>query len=234
MNQPGRRWGYCLGSRVRRRSGRYTSDRHGQPRVCHPRSRRVPVRHRCGRWHPAGDPLIGTRLDRGGYAYAGQLLSTPIPGGFGCGSSSSPGARWPPPPACPAISQRRRCGWRSPGRRVRGPQPGPAARRRPPTARRSRLTAAALGHRNGVGAGASDRRPPGHDLVSRVVVGSQRGRCGGVGSSKMRPIAVEGGLSEIVVARYVAKYTEAAEVAGIDLGPIFLPRLRRPQRPSRS
>ena len=38
----------------------------------------------------------------------------------------------------------------------------------------------------------------------------------------IRPIAVDGGLSEIVVARYVAKYaTKAAEVAGIDLGPIF-------------
>ncbi|GAA0452914.1 hypothetical protein Ade02nite_00990 [Paractinoplanes deccanensis] len=38
----------------------------------------------------------------------------------------------------------------------------------------------------------------------------------------LRPIAIDGGLSEIVVARYVAKYaTKAAEVAGIDLGPIF-------------
>lgn len=38
----------------------------------------------------------------------------------------------------------------------------------------------------------------------------------------IRPIAVDGGMSDVVVARYVAKYaTKAAEVAGIDLGPIF-------------
>lgn len=64
--------------------------------------------------------------------------------------------------------------------------------------------------------------------VRRVMVGFPGGRRVAARSLRwgrqfdIRPIAVDGGLSEIVVARYVAKYaTKAAEVAGIDLGPIF-------------
>jgi hypothetical protein len=41
---------------------------HGLPRLCHPNG------GRCGRWHPAGDPLIGTPLDVDGYDYVGQVL----------------------------------------------------------------------------------------------------------------------------------------------------------------
>jgi len=40
----------------------------GLPRLCHPND------GRCGRWHPADDPLIGTPLDPGGYDYVGQVL----------------------------------------------------------------------------------------------------------------------------------------------------------------
>lgn len=42
-------------------------DRDGSPRRCHPR-------RGCGRWHPIGDPEIGTALDPGGYDYTGQVL----------------------------------------------------------------------------------------------------------------------------------------------------------------
>ena len=49
-------------------------DKHGQPRACHPRARRASARRGCGRWHPVGDPLIGTPLDTAGYDYAGQVL----------------------------------------------------------------------------------------------------------------------------------------------------------------
>ncbi len=49
-------------------------DRHGQPRPCHPRTRRTLVRHSCGRWHPAADPAIGTPLDPTDYDYPGQVL----------------------------------------------------------------------------------------------------------------------------------------------------------------
>lgn len=41
--------------------------RDGKPRRCHPR-------RGCGRWHPIGDPEIGTALDPGGYDYTGQVL----------------------------------------------------------------------------------------------------------------------------------------------------------------
>jgi hypothetical protein len=64
--------------------------------------------------------------------------------------------------------------------------------------------------------------------VQRVMIGVPGGRRVATRSLRwgrqidIRPIAVDGGLSEIVVARYVAKYaTKTAEVAGIDLGPIF-------------
>ncbi|MDP9793713.1 hypothetical protein J2S43_002225 [Catenuloplanes nepalensis] len=42
----------------------------GTPRHCHPRK----GGDRCGRWHPAGDPLIGTPLNPGRYDYTGQVL----------------------------------------------------------------------------------------------------------------------------------------------------------------
>jgi hypothetical protein len=42
--------------------------KHGLPRPCHPND------GRCGRWHPLGDPLIGTPLDPNGYDYVGQIL----------------------------------------------------------------------------------------------------------------------------------------------------------------
>jgi hypothetical protein len=39
----------------------------GTPRICHPDKG-------CGRWHPAGDPAIGTALDPARYDYTGQVL----------------------------------------------------------------------------------------------------------------------------------------------------------------
>ncbi|MDP9793703.1 hypothetical protein J2S43_002215 [Catenuloplanes nepalensis] len=198
-------------------------DRHGQPRACHPRARRVSVRRGCGRWHPAGDPLIGTSLDPGGYDYTGQVLF-----------NAHTGRLW-----ARFVQQSRRALVTTAGL----PRDVAASQVRMVFAKVAEFQARGVVHLHAVvrldGPDGPASPPPLWATVTvleralriavrRVMVGVPGGRRVAARSLRwgrqfdIRPIAVDGGLSEIVVARYVAKYaTKAAEVAGIDLGPIF-------------
>jgi hypothetical protein len=197
--------------------------RHGQPRACHPRTRRVSARPGCGRWHPAGDPLIGTPLDAVGYDYAGQVLFNAHAGRLWArfvqqsrrtlATTVGPASDIAASPvrmvfAKVAEFQARGVVHLHAVVRLDGPD-GPAS------ATPSWATTAVLERALRIAAQRVTITVPG---TRRVATRSLRwGR-----QLDIRPIAVDGGLSEIVVARYVAKYaTKAAEVAGIDLGPIF-------------
>jgi len=198
-------------------------DRHGQPRACHPRARRALAGRGCGRWHSAGDPMIGTPLDATGYDYTGQVLF-----------NAHAGRLW-----ARFVQQTRRALATASGL----PRHVAAAQVRIVFAKVAEFQARGVVHLHAVvrldGADGPGSQPPvwatGTLLeralrfaVARVLVGVPGGRRVVVRGLRwgqqidIRPIAVDGGLSEIVVARYVAKYaTKAAEVAGIDLGPIF-------------
>lgn len=189
---------------------------HGLPRPCHPHSRQ------CGRWHPAGDPLIGAPLDPSDYDYEGQILF-----------NAQVGRLW-----ARFIVRARRAAAADAGLtraeaadqvrvvfakvaefqtrgvvhvhaviRLDGPA-GPAS----PPARWATAELLARAIRAAVPV-VDVRTPAGRRIMARRLVwGSQL---------DIRPITSEG-VSEQAVAGYVAKYaTKAAETAGAEIGPLF-------------
>jgi hypothetical protein len=212
----------------------------GTPRPCHPGARRGgPV---CGRWHPAGDPLIGTPLDPGGYDYTGQVLF-----------NAHAGALW----ACLTLHARRRLAavlgfpqrelpgvarlvfakvaeYQARGVvhlhaivRLDGPD-GPAST--PPPAVTANvleeIIREATGRAEVMTPAAAGQRPRrlrwGTQLDIRPITPRDTDdRDGGGGSATGDEQAGGGRLSDVAVARYVAKYaTKSAEAAGVDLRPL--------------
>ncbi len=198
-------------------------DRHSQPRPCHPRARRAAARRSCGRWHLAADPTIGTPLDPTGYDYPGQVLF-----------NAHVGLLW-----ARFTTETRR------GLAAAAGLPRAVAARqvRVVFAKVAEFQARGVVHLHAIvrldGADGPSSAPAGwastdlldhaiHAAIRRVEVTTPA--CRRVPARQLRwgrqvdvrPIARADGLSETVVARYVAKYaTKVAEAAGIDLGPIY-------------
>ncbi|GAA2707842.1 hypothetical protein GCM10010429_20280 [Micromonospora olivasterospora] len=206
-------------------------DRHGQPRPCHPRTRRTPVRRSCGRWHPVADPAIGTPLDSAGYDYPGQVLFNAHVG-----------------PLWAQFTTETRRGLAA----AAGLPRGVATRQvRVVFAKVAEFQARGVVHLHAIvrldGADGPSSAPAGWanvDLLDHAIRAAIRRvevttpACHRVTARRLRwgrqvdvrPISRAGDLSETVVAQYVAKYaTKAAETVGVDLGPDLLPRLRRPR-----
>ncbi|GIF09826.1 replication initiation protein [Actinoplanes siamensis] len=189
---------------------------HGLPRLCHPND------GRCGRWHPAGDPLIGTPLDVDGYDYAGQILFNAHVGRLwarftvqtrralasGAGLSRAAAAKQVRVVfAKVAEFQTRGVVHLHAVIRLDGPA-GPTTT--PARWATTGLLTAAIR----IAVPAVEVRTPACRRITarRLVWGSQL---------DIRPITTEG-MSERVVAGYVAKYaTKAAETAGAQVGPLF-------------
>ncbi|MEU7950459.1 replication initiator [Micromonospora chalcea] len=198
-------------------------DRHGQPRPCHPRTRRAAARRSCGRWHPAADPAIGTPLDPAGYDYPGQVLF-----------NAHVGLLWA------RLTTETRRGLAA----AAGLPRAVAARQvRVVFAKVAEFQARGVVHLHAIvrldGADGPSSAPAGWasvDLLEHAIRAAIRRvevatpACRRVPVRRLRwgrqvdvrPITRTDGVSETVVARYVAKYaTKAAEAAGIDLGPIY-------------
>jgi hypothetical protein len=197
-------------------------DRHGQPRCCHPRTRRRPARWVCGRWHPPTDPAIGTPLDACGYDYPGQVLF-----------NAHAGLLW-----ARFATETRRALAVAAGlpRRVAG------ARVRVVFAKVAEFQTRGVVHVHAIirldGPDGAGTNPPSWATrvlleqairiaaarVQAVTPGCHRVRarrlCWGR-QLDVRPISGAGTPLE-AVAGYVAKYaTKAAETTGVDIGPIF-------------
>lgn len=197
-------------------------DRHGQPRPCRPRTRRGAARQVCGRWHRADDPMIGTPLDANGYDYTSQILFNAHAGLLWSRFATETRRGLAAAAGLPRVTAARQvrvvfakvAEFQTRGVvhlhavvRLDGPD-GPA------TAPASWATVDVLDCAI-------------RDAVRRVQATTPA--CRRVPARRLtwgRRLDVQaitgGGLSDVAVARYVAKYaTKAAETAGITLGPIF-------------
>lgn len=190
-------------------------DRHGAPRCCHPR--------RCGRWHRPGDPRIGTPIDATRYDYIGQVLF-----------NAHAGLLWAR--LCTEV------------RRALADAAGvsrsdAAAMVRVVFAKVAEFQTRGVVHFHAVvrldGASGPHTTPP--DWATTAVLSAAiraAARRTGVSTPAARPVAARrlrfgrqldiqhlntgGGVSDVAVASYVAKYaTKSAEATGVLLPPLF-------------
>jgi hypothetical protein len=193
-------------------------DSDGVPRLCHPSNG-------CGRWHPVGDPAIGTAVDPARYDYTGQVLF-----------NAHAGALW----ATFTTGVRRALATAAGLTRKDA-----SAAVRVVFAKVAEFQGRGVVHFHAIvrldGPDGSSSHPPGWaslSLLRRSVrtavrqatittAGTRRvaARVMRFGRQvDIRPItATDAGsaLSDVVVARYVAKYaTKSAESAGLNLAPI--------------
>jgi len=190
-------------------------DRHGVPRCCHPAA--------CGRWHRLGDPLIGTPIDASRYDYVGQVLFNAHAGllwarlcteirralaDVGGVSRTEAAAMVRVVFAKVAEFQTRGVVHFHAIMRLDGPS-GPATT--PP----GWATTAALS--TAIRAAARRTRVP---TPAAGTVAARRLRFGR--QLDIQHLNTGGGVSEVAVASYIAKYaTKTAEVTGVVLPPLY-------------
>lgn len=189
-------------------------DQHGGPRCCHPR--------RCGRWHRPGDPRIGTPIDAARYDYAGQVLF-----------NAHAGLLW----ARLCIDIRRALADAAGVSRTDA-----AATVRVVFAKVAEFQARGVVHFHAVmrldGTAGPHTAPPGwattaalsaairtaasRTRLSTPAVGTRAARLLRFGRQLDIQHLNNGGVSDVAVASYVAKYaTKTAEVTGVVLAPLY-------------
>ncbi len=190
-------------------------DANGTLRPCHPDSG-------CGRWHTSGDRLVGAALDTSGYDYVGQVLF-----------NAHAGALW----AAFATTVRRNLATAAGlSRRQASRQATVVFAKVAEFQGRGVVHCHAIVRLDGTSGPASP--PPAWATLARLArairravrhvtvtsVSSSRVACRTLRFGRqvdVRPIVVDDpGLSDVVIARYVAKYaTKSAEAAGLAIPP---------------
>lgn len=185
------------------------------PRRCHPH-------HGCGRWHTAGDPVIGTALVQDGYDYPGQVLF-----------NAHAGALW----ARFTIDVRRHLATAAGlTRTVAGGQV------RVVFAKVAEFQTRGVVHLHAIvrldGTDGPGSAPPAWATLRRLTTAIRAAATGAgitVSGSRITSARVlrwgrqldirrigGNGMSDVAVAGYVAKYaTKSTEAAGIDIPPLF-------------